>query len=70
MVDTEIVTHRIWDGYARRLERANLRREGRSLSFTSIAAQANPFIVELFSKDSMIVRKGWREAMKSAAGRN
>jgi hypothetical protein len=64
-VETECITHAQWYGYARRIEKANLRRAGRSLTFSCIAAQANRFIIELYDKDTMIVRKGWRDAMKA-----
>jgi hypothetical protein len=62
-MDTEFITHRQWDNYAKRVEKRNLRQHGSSLTFTAIAHRASAFIVEIRS-EGMIVRKGWREAMK------
>jgi len=55
--------------YAKRLERANLKCHGSSLTAGSIAAAANPFIdeIEEMYEDSLIMREGWREAMKVKA---
>ncbi len=63
--DVEFVTTRQFDSYGRRIEKRNLRRDGRSLSCPAILARANPFIVG-FQSDGMFLRKGWREAMKEA----
>lgn len=64
MAETEFVTHRQWDSYAKRIERRNLRQFGRSLTFTGIACRANSYIVEIRS-EGMIVRPGWRAAMQT-----
>ena len=65
MTDTEFVTDRQWDNYARRIEKRNLRLYGHSLTFTGIARRANAFIVDIRSdQKGMIVLVGWREAMK------
>lgn len=65
--EPEYVTFREWDSYARRIERANLRRDGRSLSFTGIAARAQKHIIEC-QRGGMVVRPGWRQAMREAGG--
>lgn len=67
-VKTEYVTDRMWYGYAKRLERKNLRERGRSLTYSGIAARASEFVIELRGEaEPMFVRHGWREAMKAAA---
>ena len=66
-MSTEYIKGRTWDSYARRLERANMRRCGRSLTAGGIAAGARGYIVELRESDIMIVRAGWRDAMRAAA---
>ena len=63
-MDTEFITHRQWDNYAKRIEKRNLRQHGSSLTFTGIARRASGFIVEIRA-EGMVVYKGWREAMKS-----
>lgn len=66
--EIEFVTNRQWDGLSIRLEKKNLREKGKSLSATSIARAANSFIVEIQSdRDGMLVRPGWREAMRQQA---
>lgn len=63
--ETEGVTNRQWDAYARRIENANMKAEGHSLTASSIARRANSFVVDIRSDtNTMIVKKGWREAMK------
>ena len=65
-MDTEFVTHLQWQSYAKRIERANLKASGTSLTFTGIAHRASGYIVEIWDDEGgMIVRKGWREAMKT-----
>lgn len=63
-METEVVTHRQWDSYAARIERKNLKEHGHSLSRASIAYRANAYIIEI-REDTMIVRTGWREAMRN-----
>lgn len=66
----EAITYRQWDNYAKWLEKQNLKTKGRSLSFSSIAMGANNFIIEIQSDLKMIiVRRGWREAMKAKANK-
>lgn len=68
-MDTEFVTDAQWDSYAHRVMSANLKRDGHSLSPSGIARRANTFIVDIQSdRKGMIVKKGWREAMKQASG--
>jgi len=65
---TEYVTSKQWESYAKRLERKNLKENGRSLTFIGIASGANGHIVEIQSDNGlMIVSSGWRESMKKAA---
>jgi hypothetical protein len=63
-MDTEFITHRQWDNYAKRIEKRNLRQHGSSLTFTGISRRASGFIVEIRA-EGMIVYKGWRETMKA-----
>jgi len=66
--ETEFVTNRQWDGLARRLERRNLKERQTSLSALAISNAANKYIVEIQSdRDGMIVRAGWRDAMRQRA---
>lgn len=66
--ETEFVTNRQWDGLATRLQNKNLKANGTSLSATSIAAEANSYIVELqYDCSGMIVKVGWRDVMRQAA---
>lgn len=65
-VNTEFVTDRQWDGYATRIERQNMKNHHHSLTRTGIASRARSFIVEIRSyQNGMIVRLGWRDAMKA-----
>ena len=65
---TEFVTDRQWDGYARRLMKANLKAKHVSLTQIGISGGASSYIVEIRSdQKGMIVRTGWREAMKEKA---
>lgn len=65
---TEFVTDHQWDGLARRLEKKNLKEHGESLTMGSIARHANRFIVDVRpDQKGMIVKIGWRQAMKAAA---
>lgn len=64
MHQTETVTHRQWDNYARRIEKKNLREKGRSLTYSAIARRANDHILELLDDKTMLVTPGWREKMK------
>ncbi len=63
-METEFITHRQWDNYAKRIEKRNLRQHGSSLTFTGISRRASGFIREIRA-EGMIVYKGWREAMKT-----
>lgn len=64
--ETEFVTNRQWDGLASRIERSNLKKTGKSLSRTGIARRAQSFIVDIQpDKNGMIVRRGWRDAMRN-----
>jgi hypothetical protein len=66
--ETEFVTNRQWDGLAARLQNKNLKANGTSLSATSIAAEANSYIIELqYDRGGMIVKVGWRDVMRQAA---
>lgn len=66
ILNTEFVTYRQWDSYAMRVEKANIKREGRSLTAGGIANRARFWIVEIQDdKKGMIVAKNWREAMKT-----
>ncbi len=61
----EFVTDRQWDGCALRIERKNRREHGQSLTCTAISSRAHDHIVEIRSdQGGMLVRKGWRAAMK------
>jgi len=63
--ETELVTYKQWDNYAMRIFNANMRRDHRSLSWGGIASRAQSFIIEIqIDRDVMIVRKGWRAAMR------
>lgn len=63
-MDTEFITHRQWDNYAKRIEKRNLRQHGSSLTFTGIARRESGFIREIRA-EGMVVYNGWREAMKT-----
>lgn len=64
-LDTEFVTHRQWNGYASRIQNANLKKHGTSLTATGIARRASTFILDIQNdRNGMVVKKGWREAMK------
>ena len=65
--ETEFISGRQWDSYARRIERANIKATGQSITFTGIARRAQSFIIEMLENDTMLVHKGWREAMKQEA---
>lgn len=64
-MDYEYINSKQWQSYAKRVERANMKANGQSLTFGGIASRANQFIVELRGEGTMVVRKGWREAMKA-----
>jgi TFIIF-interacting CTD phosphatase-like protein len=64
-MNTEYVTYKQFDSMAKRIEKKNLKQYGRSLSFSGIARRAYSYIVELQDDHKcMIVKEGWREAMK------
>jgi hypothetical protein len=68
--ETEFVTDRQWDGLAKRLQNRNLKAHGKSLSATSISNAANKYIIEIQSdRSGMVVKVGWRDAMRQAASR-
>ncbi|MHC4621721.1 MAG: hypothetical protein ACYTEQ_28605 [Planctomycetota bacterium] len=62
---TELVTYKQWDDQAKRIERHNLRRSGESLTFTAIERRASKYILEIRDdQKTMVVKKGWRAAMR------
>lgn len=64
---TEVIKGKQWDSYARRIERRNLKANGSSLSAASITMRARGYIVDIRNDEgTMVVRKGWREAMRLA----
>ena len=65
MNDIEFVSNRTFDNYAKRIERKNMEQNGQSLTYSGIARRANPFIVDIQTdRKGMLVKVGWREAMK------
>jgi DNA-binding XRE family transcriptional regulator len=66
MAETEVVTHRAWESYAKRVERETLKRHGQSLTFAQITTHAGRLIVEIRA-DTLVVRTGWRRVMRAAA---
>lgn len=64
-MDYEYIKDSTLISYARRIERARMKLAGCSLTATSISRHANPFVIEI-QGDTLIMRKGWREAMKAA----
>jgi len=61
----DVITYAMWENYAKRVERKNLREKGESLTFTGITRRAKNHIIELMPEDEyMIVKKGWRETMR------
>lgn len=67
--ETETISFRQWDNYAKRIETANIKSCGTSLTYLSISSRAQKYIVEERpDNQTMVVRKGWREAMKQARG--
>jgi len=65
MTETEMITGRQWDSYARRIERRNLKTNGVSLSAASIKMRAREYIVDIrLGEQTMLVCKGWRAAMR------
>jgi hypothetical protein len=63
--DTKWIAIRQWDSYARRVERRHLRQYSVSWSATTIAQRASACIVEI-QTERMLVRAGWRQAMRQA----
>ena len=63
--DTEWISIRQWNSYARRIERRRLRQYGMSWSSTTIARRASAYIVEI-QTERIRVRTGWRQAMQQA----
>lgn len=62
---TEFVTYQQWDARAAYIFRSNIKKYGESLSRTGIAWRASGYIVEIRpDQRMMIVKTGWREAMK------
>jgi hypothetical protein len=65
MRSAEFVTFKAWESYAKRLERANLKRDGRSLTWSSIASRANACVLDVQAdRGGMLVRPGWRAVME------
>lgn len=68
---TEYVTYQQWDRQASAVMRANFKRCGSSLSSSGIEHRAHSFIIEIREdQKEMIVKKGWRDAMKDEEERN
>ena len=68
MNEIEFVTYKQFDSCAYRLEKHNLKRYNQSLTAGSIARHGNPYIIEIQpDRKGMLIRLGWREAMKRAA---
>jgi hypothetical protein len=66
MNDIEYISRKQWFSYARRIEKRNLKETGRSLTYTGIQQRARSFVVSIqIDTDTMIVKKGWRDAMKA-----
>ena len=64
MEQTEYISYKQWDHYARRIEGMYLKRYGKSLSFSSIPNGAREYIIETYAEnDTMIVKVGWKQAM-------
>lgn len=61
----EYVNNTKIESYAKRIEKKNLKTKGISLSFSAIARRANCFVIEIMDK-TVIIRNGWRNAMKEA----
>lgn len=61
----EWITRQQWDRYAKRIEKANLRRFGKSLNFTSISRHAMQYIIEV-RDNNILVREDWKSMMKQA----
>lgn len=66
-MELEYISNKAWMSYAKRIERERMKAKGESLTFTAIARAAHGFIVESRSDDAtLIVRRGWRAAMRLA----
>ena len=63
---TEIISPKLIENYAKRLEKTNLKNLGRSCSFVTIARASNKYIICIHDYGCEI-KKGWREAMKQLA---
>ena len=62
---SEIVTGKQWDSYAQRVYREQMKRDGHSVTASTIARRAGHLIIEIYhGEDKMLVRPGWREAMR------
>jgi len=65
---TELITYRQWDQMIGRAFKAQVRAHGIAHSRATISNKCNSFVVEIRDDDkTMIVKKGWREALKAAA---
>jgi hypothetical protein len=63
--DKMFVKHATWDAYTRRVERANLKKYGESLSAAGISRRASHLILEIQDdRGGMIVCGDWRKAMR------
>ena len=68
MTTNIFISYKQWDSYTRRCERAALKENGRARSATTISNLCGREIVELRpDKRLMLVRKTWREAMRTAS---
>ena len=64
-----IITYDQWSRAAKRAEKKNLKEKGESLSWVSISSKCNNYILEVQPDRRviiMIVKEGWREALKKA----
>jgi len=67
-VTTEIISDRQWDQMVGRAFKSAVRRDGIAHSRATITNLCHSYIVEVRPVEkTMIVKKGWREALKAAA---
>jgi hypothetical protein len=68
-IDTEIITTSDWEAQAIQVEVTNLVSFSESPDATQIMRHAHAFIVTIQPDLTMVVRKGWREAMQQCKPR-
>lgn len=62
-----IITSKQFQSYAKRCERVAMKENGESLTVGGIASRANEHIIEVRDNGkTLIVRDGWKEAMRAA----